>query len=100
MSTALILVYDVFSYLFHSKTTFQVGWFVLFGRRSTDYGKPSFNDIHYGLKLVLNGPIYGARRRPVYEVNDIFCAGIQTCAGKIEESGVNFPQIGLMIFIR
>ncbi len=74
MSTALILVYDVFSYLFHFKTTFQVDWFAKFGYRSTDYGKPRFNDTHYGLNLVLNGPINGARCRPVYmyEVNGIF----------------------------
>ncbi len=100
MSTALILVYDVFSYLFHLKRPFK--WFAKFGYRSTDYGKPSFNDTHYGLKIVLNGPINGARCRPVYmyEVSGIFCAGIQTFAWKTEESGVNFHQIKLMIFIR
>ncbi len=65
MAAALILVADVFSYLFHFKTTFPLGPFALFDRRSTDYKYVIF----YRLKLVLNGPINGARGNP--EINAI-----------------------------
>ncbi len=50
MTTALLLVDEVFSYLFHFKTTFQVGWFARFGRRCR--------------------PVY------IYEMNAILVAGL------------------------
>ncbi len=84
MASALINVDEVFSYLLNFKTTFQVGWFALFGRRSTDYGKPSFDVIFYRLKLILNGPINGARGRPGYmcETNAIFLQDYKHVRGR------------------